>query len=189
MSSWEQDLHPNLRTLSYQQLTTMREYTQQTGDQRATQTLRIVLTLRHLNIRLLLHRPILVKFLDSGSETTTDVQDISMLRQIGSHSLQVCMHTAGEIISIVHAVVTSLDATRTSIGAWWYTLYYSKFPLSPHHCHSHSYLSSFQRGTGGVWMLLRQSVRHWDQKRFDQHLRRRDNGIIKQSHYRHAKCR
>lgn len=188
LSSWEQDLRPNLRTLSYEQLTTMRGYTELTGDQRAAQTLRIVLTLRYLNIRLLLHRPILVKFLDSRSQISTDVQDISMLRQIGSHSLQVCMHTAGEIISIVHLVVTSLDATRTSIGAWWYTLYYSKSHIYPRHGQS-SYVSSLQRSIGSVWMFPHRPVRNQGPERLDQRLRRRHNSIIKQSHYRHAKYR
>lgn len=123
--------------LTYDQLTTMREQSHLTVSQKAAQTLRIVLTLRSLNIRLLLHRPILVKFLDSGCESYKDVHDIQMLRQIGSHSLHVCMHTADEIISIVHAVVTSVDATRTSVGAWWYTLYYSKFPFPHGNCSSH----------------------------------------------------
>lgn len=125
LSAWEQDLHPDLRTLSYDQLTTMRGEIVATTDQHAAKTLRIVLTLRHLNIRLLLHRPILMRVLDSF-ESFKENHDIQMLRHIGSHSLQVCMDTADAIISIVHTVVTSLDATRTSIGAWWYTLYYSQ---------------------------------------------------------------
>lgn len=131
LSSWEQNLHPNLKTLTYDQLSAMKEQAQLTANQKDAQTLRIVLTLRCLNLRLLLHRPILVRFLNSGSESFGDTHDIQMLRQIGSHSLQVCMHTADEIISIVYSIVTSVDATRTSVGSWWYTLYYSKFNF-PH---------------------------------------------------------
>ncbi|KAK5052048.1 hypothetical protein LTR84_002852 [Exophiala bonariae] len=125
LSSWEQDLRPELRSLTYDQLMIMRGQTALTANQRAAQTLRIVLTLRHLNIRLLLHRPILVKFLEPESDSFDDIHDLQILRQIGSHSLQVCMHIAEEIISIVHTVVMSLGTTRTTIGAWWYTLYYT----------------------------------------------------------------
>jgi len=127
LSSWEQNLHPSLKTLTYDQLSAMKEDTQLTADQKAAQTLRTVLTLRCLNLRLLLHRPILVRFLNCGFESLGEAHDIQILRQIGSHSLQVCIHTANEIISIVCSIVTSVDATRTSVGSWWYTLYYSGF--------------------------------------------------------------
>ncbi|KEF60444.1 uncharacterized protein A1O9_02005 [Exophiala aquamarina CBS 119918] len=138
LSSWEHNLHPNLRTLTYNHLTAMKEQARLNADQKIAQTLRIVLTLRCLNLRLLLHRPILVRFLNFGSESVGDSHDIQMLRQIGSHSLQVCMHTADEIISIVHSIVTSIDATRTSVGSWWYTLYYSEIYFPRNDSGSHS---------------------------------------------------
>jgi hypothetical protein len=156
LSLWEQDLHPDLRTLSYDQLMIMRGQTALTADQKSAQTLRIVLTLRHLNIRLLLHRPILVKFLESETDSFNAIHDIQILRQIGSHSLQVCMHMAEEIISIVHMVVTSLGATRTTIGAWWYTLYYSKCHPHPTRIISHAF--SLQCSTSCIRLLPHRPV-------------------------------
>ena len=126
---WEQTLHPDLKMISSEQLAITSSLPRTTLDHQSDQQLQTILTLRFLNIRLLLHRPVLVKFLDSRSASQRDVHEIQMLRQIGVHSIQVCMHSATEIISIVHAIVTATGSTRTSVGAWWYTLYFSEHRL------------------------------------------------------------
>ena len=50
---------------------------------------RIILTLRHHNLRILLHRPILESFLDiKGNDSLNEVsQNSSLLQQIGGNSI------------------------------------------------------------------------------------------------------
>lgn len=91
--------------------------------------LRFILTLRYTNIRILLHRPVLVKFLD-GLLNPQNSQDTSLLLQIGTSSIQIAVQSATEIICFVHIVVQSprLSKKRILLGAWWFSLYYSTFP-------------------------------------------------------------
>lgn len=93
----------------------------------------IVLSLRFLNLRILLHRPILEKFLDAcaigNASTTPGSGQRGMLQQIGISSVETCVNSAMIIISIVHTVVTSEGWRRDLLGAWNFSLFYSEsFP-------------------------------------------------------------
>ncbi|KIX09394.1 uncharacterized protein Z518_00473 [Rhinocladiella mackenziei CBS 650.93] len=123
--TWEQNLCPDLQILTHYDLAAQTGQPDLDHTQRTRQRLRTILTLRYLNIRLLLHRPILVKFLDSRNGVKRDTNEMKMLQQIGSHSIQVSMCTASEIISIVHMIVTATGYQRKLVGAWWYTLYFT----------------------------------------------------------------
>ena len=87
----------------------------------------VVLTLRYHNLRILLHRPVLVMFLDitGTSAPAIDAQELTLLKQIGSNSIQICVQSSMEIISIVSALVTSTGLRGTWLGAWWFSLYYT----------------------------------------------------------------
>jgi hypothetical protein len=87
----------------------------------------IVLTLRYHNLRVLLHRPVLVMFLDitGTSAPTLDTQELILLKQIGSNSIQICVQSSMEIIGIMSTLVTSTGLRRTWLGAWWFSLYYT----------------------------------------------------------------
>ncbi len=87
----------------------------------------IILTLRYHNLRVLLHRPVLVKFLDitGRSALGLDTQELNLLQQIGSNSVQICVQSSMEIIGIVSTIVASNGIRRTWLGAWWFTLYYT----------------------------------------------------------------
>lgn len=88
--------------------------------------LRIILTLRHHNLRVLLHRPILVSVLDiTGKTSQSDRQSASFLQSIGSNSVQICVQSSMEIISLVNVIVGSTGERRTWLGAWWFSLYYT----------------------------------------------------------------
>jgi hypothetical protein len=87
---------------------------------------RVILTLRFNNIRILAHRPILVKFLDVIGGSESDTQELSILMQVGMDSVQTCVQSASTILEIVGYLVNAGDMRRTLLGAWWYTLYYSK---------------------------------------------------------------
>jgi hypothetical protein len=91
---------------------------------------RVVLTLRYHNVRILVHRLVLVRFLDLAGQDDHDEQQFALVQQTGFHSVQICMQAASEIINIVSQVVHSTGVRRTFLGAWWFTLYYSKCILT-----------------------------------------------------------
>ncbi|OBT39075.1 hypothetical protein VE00_09907 [Pseudogymnoascus sp. WSF 3629] len=88
---------------------------------------RVILTLRHHNLRVLLHRPILVSFLDlAGNNSPQDDPETSRyLEQFGGNSVQICVQSSIEIISLISTIVASTGLRRTWLGAWWFTLYYT----------------------------------------------------------------
>ncbi|KFY90238.1 hypothetical protein V498_06095 [Pseudogymnoascus sp. VKM F-4517 (FW-2822)] len=88
---------------------------------------RVILTLRHHNLRVLLHRPILVSFLDlAGNNSLQDDAETSRyLEQFGGNSVQICVQSSIEIISLISTIVSSTGLRRTWLGAWWFTLYYT----------------------------------------------------------------
>lgn len=93
---------------------------------------RVLLTLRYHNLRILIHRPVLVKFLEIAGSSTADAQEIMILQQMGSNSVQRCVQSSMEIISIVNLIVHSLGIRRRFLGAWWFSLYYSMYCASSH---------------------------------------------------------
>jgi hypothetical protein len=86
----------------------------------------IVLSVRYHNLCILLHRPILEKFLDScGTNGIRSGKDTSLLQQVGLSSIDTCVNSAMTIISAVHTVVMSDGWRRDLLGAWNYSLFYS----------------------------------------------------------------
>jgi len=65
-----------------------------------------------------------VMFLDVCGKTNRDEQELSLLQQIGFNSVQICMHSSLEIISIVNTIVHATGSRREWLGAWWFSLYY-----------------------------------------------------------------
>ena len=96
------------------------------------QRFNIVLSLRYHNLRILLHRKFLERFLDyfgidshTGNNSVAS-QEKKILRQIGSGSVQKCVQSAMAIISTMHTISLSPAKWHRSIlGAWNYSLYYS----------------------------------------------------------------
>ena len=86
----------------------------------------VILTLRYLHLRILLHRPILVKFLDACGKGGIDPHEERLLQQIGSNSMRICMESAMSTIDIIHELVPSSEWPKGLLGAWWYSLYYSE---------------------------------------------------------------
>ncbi|KAJ9609612.1 hypothetical protein H2200_005940 [Cladophialophora chaetospira] len=126
LNDWESNLHPNLRTFDHRELTEMAGTSNMPRDRQISLMMRVVNTFRYMNTRLLLHRPILVKFLDlySGREPR-EMGTMNMLQRLERHSIQVCQDTATDLISMVHTIATADDARRSLCGVWWYTLYYT----------------------------------------------------------------
>lgn len=86
---------------------------------------RTVLTLRFHNLRILLHRPVLVNFLDLLRQTDVDQQELSLLRQLGAGNFETCLSSSVEIVTIVYQRLKSAEKRHDYLGAWWFSLYYS----------------------------------------------------------------
>ena len=124
---WEQTLPPNMTLVSMVDALSMddTEYTDIVS--RTRQRFRKILTLRYLNLRLLLHRPILTRLLDNSRGEDSSPNENVLLKQIGQNSLQICMQSANIIFAIVNqAIGVGARPTFNLIGAWWFSLYYSQ---------------------------------------------------------------
>ena len=87
--------------------------------------LRIILTLRYLNLKVLLLRPFLSKSLELRVSENSRKDILSSADHLTSTSIRTCVGVAEDIITIVSSII---DAGRGHelLGAWWFTLYYSK---------------------------------------------------------------
>lgn len=89
-----------------------------------------VLSVRYHNLQILLHRPILEKFLEGcGSSTSARSKnggERGKVQQLGISSVETCINSAIVVISIVHTIVLSSGWRRDLLGAWNYSLFYSE---------------------------------------------------------------
>lgn len=122
---WERFLPPTLGLREVDELATTFDFIDPVTS--SLKRFRTILALRYHNLRVLLHRPILVKFLDTigKSVVDSDMQEVSLMQQIGSNSTQICVQSSMKIITIVSTIVASDGPQRTYLGAWWFSLYYT----------------------------------------------------------------
>ncbi|KAJ5811041.1 Transcription factor [Penicillium robsamsonii] len=123
--SWERSLIHPLQLISSASIDELPHDQMSSNSQYLSLRFQVILTLRYLNLRVLLHRPILVKFITASRSPDRDPQDMRLLQQIGINSLQICADSAMEIIDIVHRVVSEPGWKRNLLGAWWFSLYYT----------------------------------------------------------------
>jgi hypothetical protein len=88
--------------------------------------LSVILALRYLNTRIVLHRPILSAFLRQrgglkGAAVSSPHED-PFFNDLGERSVRICQQSAIEIVEIVHKT----SKPPALLGAWWFTAYYSK---------------------------------------------------------------
>lgn len=90
--------------------------------------LSVIITLRYLNARILLHRPILSAFLRQRSRFRVDSAaqasevDDPFFHDLGERSIKICEQSAMEIVEIVY----NTSNPPALLGAWWFSAYYSK---------------------------------------------------------------
>ncbi|KAJ5133966.1 uncharacterized protein N7443_004411 [Penicillium atrosanguineum] len=123
--SWERSLPQPLQLVSTASLDDMPQQQLPSESEYFSWKFRVVLTLRYLNLRVLLHRPVLVKFISASRSPDRNSQDLKLLQQIGMNSMQICTDSAMEIIDIVHRVVSEPGWKQGLLGAWWFSLYYT----------------------------------------------------------------
>ena len=89
-----------------------------------------ILTLRRHSVHLLIYRPLLLRLLTWDGHRVPDASTSTLLARASPNAAESTARSATECIDIVHTLLISGDrARRTSLGAWWYTLYYSKAPV------------------------------------------------------------
>lgn len=128
--SWVMALPENLRLLTLQGLHEEISKSENQPGPFFSLKFRVILTLRYLHTQILLHRPILVKFLDASLPSGLEPGQERILNEIGHSSMNKCVESAMGIIDIIHELVFATGRQRDLLGAWWYSLYYSKLPLS-----------------------------------------------------------
>ena len=124
LMAWQQKLPSHLLLLTPSELRS-EELDDEVPDTWLIDRLRVVLTLRYLNLRILLYRPVLVKFLDVLQNDSLDRRDLDQLQQTGPNCIQVCVSSSVDLITLVHSIVCSTGRRHQLLGAWWFSLYYS----------------------------------------------------------------
>ncbi|KAF2755031.1 hypothetical protein EJ05DRAFT_503342 [Pseudovirgaria hyperparasitica] len=124
MSTWEEALPSHLRLRSSQTIALDMHKPPMHHVATSDERLSFLLTLRYHNVRLLIHRPLLAKFLDVCAISGGDATEIAILNQHGAASLHVNIRSAAEIIESIHAAAHSASK-RPTLGAWWFSLYYT----------------------------------------------------------------
>jgi hypothetical protein len=133
--SWERSLDQNLQLISTPKLDEMPREIESTSFAYFSWKFRVILTLRYLNLRVLIHRPVLVKFIAASRSPDRESPELKLLQQMGLNSMQICTESAMEIIGIVHRVVSEPGWKHSLLGAWWFSLYYSMYLCTPpQHC-------------------------------------------------------
>ncbi|KAL2837451.1 fungal-specific transcription factor domain-containing protein [Aspergillus pseudodeflectus] len=122
--SWERSLPDSVRLINLDQMQDLRNTITSDFDFVALR-FRIILTLRYSNFRVLLHRPVLVRFLDSCGRLQSDPQQLQLLQQLGLNSIQISMDSTMLIIDLIHDIVHRTHYQHKLLGAWWFSLYYT----------------------------------------------------------------
>jgi hypothetical protein len=89
----------------------------------------VVLFVRYHNLRILVHRRCLESLLDpiQTQGDTMATSEMRLLQQMGMSSVMSCVESAISIISIVHDMSAGSGWRRELLGAWNYSLYYSRW--------------------------------------------------------------
>lgn len=147
---WQSQLPPTLALISYQDLSQL-----QTHGTTVTR-FQVVLTMRYLNLRILVHRPLLQEYLSTLEGMDQDHQRRNaILCQIGSSSLATCVQSAVSIIEIVSIIICSDGTYRHLLGAWWFCLFYSTQALLSMVFTTLTQLASIQRRSRNILCLPR----------------------------------
>lgn len=132
LSEWQSSLAP-LQMSVYNTPLSLHDLAKMEVENKYTERFIIVLTVRYHNLQILLHRPMLEKFLDTSgcvSSSTGSVKagggDRGMVQHLGISSIETCVNSAMIVISMVYTVVLSEGWRRDLLGAWNYSLFYSK---------------------------------------------------------------
>lgn len=86
----------------------------------------IVLSVRYHNLRILLYRRFLESLLDTYGVDDIVSRENKLIQQMSLTGVQNCIESAQSIISTVHTITSASGWRRGLLGAWNYSLYYSR---------------------------------------------------------------
>jgi hypothetical protein len=109
----------------YLQVQTKEEILRNVHDGSIFYALRTVITLRYLWARSLLHRPMVAHFLDHDGIKGSGNEEWNFLKEFGRTSLEVGVHSAAEIIEIIH---NAFGVGHHMLTSWWFSIYYREYP-------------------------------------------------------------
>ncbi|KAF5579854.1 hypothetical protein FPCIR_10919 [Fusarium pseudocircinatum] len=123
LSDWQNSLPQQLGLRS---VDNMPDNTDENIQDPLREKFRIILTLRYLNVQLLLHRPIFIRSLGTLlREAKTPYRHAGSISSMHANFDRVFVQVAENIIDIIYTILTRPDHGRHLIGAWWFTLYYA----------------------------------------------------------------
>ena len=139
LGEWQSSLAP-LQMLVYKTPLSPRDLEKMEVGNKYNERFIIVLSVRYHNLRILLHRPLLEGLLDAcgrmGTSSTSgppsssglagNAGDLGMVRHLSISSVETCVNSAIVVISMIRTVVLSTGWQRDLLGAWNYSLFYSK---------------------------------------------------------------
>lgn len=96
--------------------------------------LRTIISMRYLNLRCLLHRPAVMKLLHNGAREARKETPEGFKEKLVWQSVSTIVDAATQIITIYSRV----GAQKAAVGAYWFSLYYSKRLVSSVCRHEHS---------------------------------------------------
>lgn len=116
LMEWKRALPSQVRLVSLQEIDV-------TSNDHQSHRFRIVLTLRYLNARALLHRGVVTQFLRvSAGVTSIDDPELSLLRTYGINNLECCSETVMNSIGIICRVASN----ESLLPVWWVSIYYGR---------------------------------------------------------------
>ncbi|QYT05586.1 Zn(2)-C6 fungal-type domain-containing protein [Trichoderma simmonsii] len=119
LNQWREKLYRQLQRRPWGNNNSMENDSEAIFDKLST-----IMTLRYLNIRILLHRPVLSTVLLHRHTSYSDrnlEKDPPFSRHVAELSIESCQQSAIDIIDIIYETRDSYLALKT----WWFTIYYT----------------------------------------------------------------
>ncbi|KAF7560760.1 hypothetical protein G7046_g3380 [Stylonectria norvegica] len=119
LDEWSREIPPTMRLIQEQDISN------HTTKDLTLDRFHTILTLRYHNLRILIHRGVLVQLCDHMDDLGSQNYDILALMDAARSTVKICVESATDIIMLVHATVRYDGVSRGLLGAWWFTLYYA----------------------------------------------------------------
>ncbi|KAL2835446.1 fungal-specific transcription factor domain-containing protein [Aspergillus pseudoustus] len=119
LQEWVSQLPPHMNLIS------ARECLTDIGRHPTADRFRIILTMRYHNLRLLIHRIVLVRLCEYIDDGDAHSHETIALQDIVRSTVQITLESATEIINILSTLVESEWAQRGLLGVWWCTVYHT----------------------------------------------------------------
>ncbi|KAK4905083.1 hypothetical protein LTR49_025576 [Elasticomyces elasticus] len=115
LTTWKSTLPLRLRIQTKEDIPTNAQ------EPSAVSAMGTVITLRYMHTRMLLHRPMIARFLSYDRKVSSNEQEWNFLKDFGRVSLEVGVRAAAGMIDFIHSATEGPCLMLTS---WWFSLYY-----------------------------------------------------------------